>query len=272
MATDNIITLTTDFGERDGYVAAMKAVIISIAGPSTIVDISHDIAPQDVMEAAFVLQNAAAYFPDETTHIVVVDPGVGTDRRAVAIRSGKFNFVGPDNGIFSLVLDAGAARDIVELDNPAFWRTSTPSNTFHGRDIFAPVGAHLSMGRRVPEVGSPVEALTPMHWALPISDAEGIQGWVVHVDRYGNCITNISRKMISESRQDRELKCYVGNASVENIFPTYENVAHGEPVAIYNSIDHLEIAVNRGNAAQLLNLRKGSTVNLMFMTERNSKP
>ncbi|NND70671.1 MAG: SAM-dependent chlorinase/fluorinase [Rhodothermales bacterium] len=262
-----LITLTTDFGTSDGYVAAMKATILSIAGDVPIVDISHSIAPQDVMEAAFVLQSSAPYFPAGTVHIVVVDPGVGTSRKSVGVSADGQYYVGPDNGIFTLALN-GSRKTVVELDQTRFWRTHNPSNTFHGRDIFSAVAAHLANGIQLDEVGTPIEELKPMHWALPISDDEGIQGWVVHVDHYGNCITNISRKVLSESRRDRRVKCYVGNHIVEGIHSTYGGVATSEPVVLFNSVDFLEIAVNCGNASELMGLAKGSTISLLFQSER----
>ena len=262
-----LITLTTDFGTSDSYVAAMKATILSVAGDVPVVDISHSITPQDVMEAAFVLQGAAPYFPPGTVHIVVVDPGVGTIRRCVAVAADDQYFIGPDNGVFSLALN-GSQKSMVELDRREFWRTERPSSTFHGRDIFAPVAAHLANGIQLQEVGSTIDQLVPMHWALPIADNEGIQGWVVHVDHYGNCITNISKKLVSESRHDRGVKCYVGNHIVEGIHTTYGGVAPGEPVVLFNSVDFLEISVNCGNASELMGLGKGSTINLLFQSER----
>lgn len=267
--TDRIITLTTDFGDRDGYVASMKGVIHSIAGPVNIIDISHNISPQDLMEAGFVLRNSIPYFPDNTIHLVVVDPGVGTHRRAVAVKTSRHTFVAPDNGLLSLLIEEESPT-IVELDNQNFWRSQGTSATFHGRDIFAPAAAHLASGVTIDKLGSTVDSLTPMHWALPISDREGIQGWVVHVDRFGNCITNIPREMVAGSQANRSVKCYAGTAILKDIRFTYGNVAPGEPIALYNSSDQLEIAINQGNASQLLNLEKGSRVNLVFGAERSS--
>lgn len=265
-----IITLTTDFGSRDGYVAAMKGVIYSIARDATIVDISHDIAPQDLMEAAFVLRNAVPYFPEGSIHVIVVDPGVGTQRRAVAVRTSSMSFVAPDNGLLSLVLPEDSGEEMVELNNREVWRQSDTSATFHGRDIFAPAAAHLASGIEFRRLGSPIQNLTPMHWALPIADDSGIQGWIVHVDHFGNCITNVPRHLVHRTQGKRSVKCYAGNVILKEIRSTYGTVAAGEPIAIYNSNDQLEIAVNQGNAAGLLNLKKGSPVNLVFGSERSS--
>ena len=146
-----ILTLTTDFGTRDAYVAAMKGVILRRCPDVRLVDVTHEVAPQEVLEAAFVLREAAPYYPAGTVHLAVVDPGVGTARRAVALRHGGHLFVGPDNGLFALLLDGACPDELVALDRPAFWRTSEPSATFHGRDVFAPVAAHLAAGRPLAE-------------------------------------------------------------------------------------------------------------------------
>lgn len=260
-----LLTLTTDFGLRDAYVAAMKGAILAIHPEATLVDISHDITPHDVMEAAFVLSQAVPYFPPDAVHLVVVDPGVGTTRRPVALRHNDSYFVGPDNGLFSLLLHAEQPEELVVLDNPAFWRIADPSDTFHGRDIFAPVAAHLAAGRSLHEVGTPVDALKPLYWALPIDDNQGIRGWVVHVDHFGNCITNIPRTLFDKLYDGRSLKCYVGNAILNNVHATYESVEAEEPLLLFGSSNFMEIAVNAGNASHLLDIRKGTPVNVVFL-------
>lgn len=267
------ITLTTDFGTRDAYVAAMKGIMIARCPNVRFVDITHEISPQDVMEAAFVLREALPYFPDDTVHLVVVDPGVGTDRRPVALRHGGHRFVGPDNGLFPLALECETPDEAVVLDREDAWYGSTPSRTFHGRDIFAPVAARVAAGATLAEVGSPTERLKPLRWARPITDDEGIQGWVVHIDRFGNCITNIARDTLTryadpaashEAPALPPLKCFVGNTSLTEIQATYGHVAPGEPLLLFGSSDFLEVAVNSGNAAELLDIRKGDAVNIIF--------
>lgn len=263
-----LITLTTDFGTRDAYVAAMKGVILSILPEARLVDVTHAIAPQDVMEAAFVLRQAVPFFPKDTVHLVVVDPGVGTERRAVALRHAGHRYVGPDNGVFSLVLGEAAPEAVAVLDRPAYWRTQTPSATFHGRDLFAPVAAHLAAGRRLGEVGSPAERLAPMHWALPIADAQGLRGWIVHVDHFGNGITNIPRALFEGQRGGRALRCFAGNVILETVHPTYGAAEPGEPLLLFGSSGFLEVAVRDGNAADLLDIRKGMPVNVVFLDDR----
>ena len=296
-----MITLTTDFGTSDGYVAAMKGVMLSIHPDARLVDVTHEINPQDVMEAAFVLRTTTPFFPPGTVHLVVVDPGVGTDRRAVAVRSGDQWFVGPDNGVFPLVLDDKEPDEIRVLDEPSAWRSDAPSTTFHGRDIFAPVAAHLDAGRPPADIGALAEDLRPLRWAMPITDNHSVQGYVAHVDRFGNCITNIRRKTLvrtgmddvpalehteassdsppSESgRADPDaaepkisdlpaLKAYVGNAVIENLHRTYGAVADGDPLLLFGSSGFLEVAVNAGSAAELLNIRKGDSIKVVFQRE-----
>ncbi len=263
-----IVTLTSDFGLRDAYVAAMKGVLLGLAPSVRLVDVSHDITPQDVMEAAFVLRGTVPFFPAGTVHVVVVDPGVGTTRRPVALRWRDHFFVGPDNGLFALLLDREAPDEAVVLDRPAWWRAPEASATFHGRDIFAPVAAHLAAGRSLAEVGSPAGPLTPLHWALPVADEQGVQGWVVHVDRFGNCITNVPREGFDDWRAGRALKCYAGGAVMHALHRTYGEAEAGEPILLFNSSDFLEIAINGGNAAELLGIRKGDAVHVVFRDRR----
>lgn len=265
---NRIITLTSDFGLNDAYVAVMKGVILKIAPDVRLIDITHAVSPQDIMEAAFVLKNTIPYFPPETIHLAVIDPGVGTERKAVALRKGDQWFVGPDNGLFSLLLNGAPPDEAVELDNPAYWETETPSQTFHGRDIFAPVAAYLSQNKQLDVLGSPVDGLTRLQWALPIADKQGVRGWVVHVDRFGNCITNITRGLIDQQRNGKTVKCYVGTSILDRIDTTYAARPSGEPLMLFDSNELLEIAVNTGNASELLNIRKGSAVNLVFVDER----
>ena len=278
-----LVTLTTDFGLADGYVAAVKGAMLRVAPGVQFVDVSHAVEPQDVMGAAFVLAQALPHFPGGAVHLVVVDPGVGTERRAVAVeveRAGTgagapetYIFVGPDNGILSLLLAdphaGGSVRGAVVLDRPEAWGRPSPTATFHGRDVFGPVAARLAAGAALSEVGSAIGALAPLHWPLPIADAQGIDGMVLHVDRFGNCLTNISREATERLEAaeglggGRAVTSYAGSAVVRGIGRTYGSVAHGEPVALFGSGGHLEIAVNGGSAAELLAIRRGATVTLL---------
>lgn len=257
----SIITLTTDFGLQDHYVGAMKAVILGISPDSRLVDISHDVPPQDIMAGAWILRNSAMLFPPNTVHLVVVDPGVGTDRNPVAVRVKDQYFVGPDNGIFSLI-DEDFELEAVRISNSSLWRKEQ-SETFHGRDIFAPVAARLAAGVPFKDLGDPIPELVSYKWAIPISDRDGIQGWVVHIDRFGNLVTNISSSLIRESSITSNFKIYVGNAILHGIEKTFSSVADGEPVAYIGSSGNLEIAINKGNAREMLDVKKGAQVSII---------
>lgn len=268
-ATNGILTLTTDFGTRDGYVAAMKGVMLGINPDLKLVDVAHEVAAHDIMEGAFILRNVAASFPAGTVHLAVVDPGVGSNRKPIAMKYRNQLFVGPDNGLFSLVLSGHSADQVVELDQPRFWRQEKVSATFHGRDIFAPIAARLASGLSLSSAGSPTDSMQSLHWALPISDDQGIQGWIVHIDRFGNCITNIQREQFHSQRRDRDFKCYAGTSIIASNSTTYSDVDPGEATVLFNSQDHLEIAIHQGSAASLLGIRKGAPVNILFMDDKS---
>jgi hypothetical protein len=256
-----IITLTTDFGTQDHYVGAMKAVMLSIAPEARFVDISHEIPPQDIMAGAWVLKNSASLYPSGTVHLVVVDPGVGTERKPVALKMGDQLFVGPDNGIFSLIAEENE-YEAVELTNSSYWREQK-SNTFHGRDIFAPAAAHLAAGVPLQKLGESLKSVVSYRWAIPISDNDGIQGWILHIDRFGNLVSNIPASLIEEVIGESGLKIYVGNSILEKIVPTFGSVPDGEPAAYIGSAGNLEIAINKGNAQQLLSVEKGAQISIV---------
>lgn len=258
----HIITLTSDFGLQDHYVSAIKAVILGIVPDAHIVDISHEIPPQDIMAGAWVIRNAAFMFPPETVHLVVVDPGVGTDRKPIVLKIGDQYFVGPDNGIFSLLYDEFKYKAF-KLNKPEFWRAER-SRTFHGRDIFAPVAAHLSAGVPLKDMGTPIKDLVVYHWAVPIADKDGLQGWIVHIDRFGNLITNISEKLIEEVIGRRKVKIYVGNTMIDHMVNTFGDVEDGDPAAFIGSSGMLEIGINKGNASTMLGVYKGAQISLVL--------
>jgi S-adenosylmethionine hydrolase len=281
------VTLTTDFGVRDAYVAAMKGVMLSIEPTLRLIDVSHEVAPHDVMEAAFLLRQIVPHYPAGTVHLAVVDPDVGTDRRPIAARfrvgAGTHVFVGPDNGLLALLMDGLSRGDeaaatpsaaglasvsgveaAVALDRAQFWRTPRPSRTFHGRDIFGPAAAHIAAGRAVEDLGTPLHDLRHLLWAIPLHDDEGVRGYVVHIDRFGNCVTNIPGELITGDPRALNAKCYIGGAVLRGIHGTYADVPTGEPLMLVGSADYLEVGVNGGNAASLLTIRKGSPVDLVF--------
>ncbi len=261
----NVITLTTDFGLQDYYVSAMKAVILDIAPDVRMIDISHDIPSQDIMAGSWILKNSAMLFPEGTVHTVVVDPGVGTDRNAVAVNIEDQYFVGPDNGIFSL-LTQEHDYTAVRLNNEQYWRDEM-SKTFHGRDIFAPVAAHLSEGVPMEELGEPLDELVTYRWTVPIADKDGLEGMVIHIDKFGNLVTNISSTQIEDVIGDKSVKIYVGNTILDEIVTTFGAVAEGEPMAFIGSSGMLEVGINKGNAQEMLSVQKGAQISLILQKE-----
>lgn len=269
-----IVTLTTDFGTQDGYVAAMKGTMLSISPDLRFVDVTHDVPPQDVMEAAWVLRESAWTFPEGSVHLAVVDPGVGTARRPLAARfrpagtDREHLFVGPDNGLLSLLSDEAPIRAVV-LDRPEFWRSTRTSRTFHGRDVFAPVAAHLARGARLRDLGTLTEETTSLRWPLPRADEQGVEGSIVHVDRYGNCVTNIPRETVEAHRADRPVSVYAGSTIIRGLSETYAHAAAAEPLALFGSTGALEVSVNKGDAAELLSLSRGGAVRLIFESPKS---
>jgi hypothetical protein len=246
-----MITLLSDFGESDVYVGVMKGVIARIDRSIPIVDLTHQILPQDIAAARFSLMNAYPYFPPETVHIAVVDPGVGSSRRGVAIELAGGYLVGPDNGLFSGVLSQYPAIAAVELTNSNYWRTPQPSNTFHGRDIFAPVGAHLAGGVNLSELG---EAIAPSSLVqFPLAEYSltnaGMAGCIQYVDRFGNLITNIPAGLV----EGKNWSVMAGNIDIPSGY-SYSDRPLGSPLALIGSHGWVEIAVNGGNAKSQLNL------------------
>ncbi|MTI88553.1 MAG: SAM-dependent chlorinase/fluorinase [Balneolaceae bacterium] len=257
-----IITLTTDFGLQDYYVSAMKAVMLGLAPEARLIDVSHDIPPQDIMAGAWVIRNSALLFPEGTVHLVVVDPGVGTSRNPIALKIEDQFFVGPDNGIFSLFYDEFEV-EAYKLNKKEFWREH-PSNTFHGRDVFAPVAAHLGNGTPIGQLGDPVDDLVTYHWAVPLADKDGLQGWIVHIDRFGNLVTNIPDDLVKDTIDSGEVKIYVGNTMLAKFVNTFGEVEEGEPAAYIGSSGMLEIGINKGNASKMLSVDKGAQISIVL--------
>jgi S-adenosylmethionine hydrolase len=279
-----VITLTTDFGTADAYVGTMKGVILGIISDCSLVDITHQIAPQDVRQAAFVLLTMYRYFPARAVHLAVVDPGVGTERRAIALESSHGFFVGPDNGVLSYVLADAAHWRAVELANRRYWLTEV-SSTFHGRDVFAPVAAHLAAGvdpaELGPHVDDPVRLPPPM---LQVA-ANRVTGEIIHVDRFGNAITSIGRLLpdAGSLRLDQVLsddpaatlplaipwsadrsRVTVAGLTLDGLQQTYAAVRQHQPLALVGSAGWLEIAVREGHAAGMLGLGPGDAVTVTW--------
>lgn len=284
-----LITVLTDFGTADAYVAAVKGVIHSMNPGVAIVDISHQVAPQGVHEAAFLLGSSYPFFPKGTVHLAVVDPGVGTSRRALLLVSPWASFVGPDNGIFSYVvleaLEALGKKGSIHQDGPAFqpilvpvppglqayhltehrfWRHPV-SNTFHARDIFGPVAAHLSTGVPPEEMGTPVESLTYLRIPLPHQQGAELEGCILHVDHFGNLITNIRE----EDLQGRTGEFRLAGQTLPGLRDNYQ-AGEGQLVALVGSNGWVEIALPGGSAAKLLGAGVGDPVRVAAQASRTS--
>ena len=257
MTTGNrIITLITDFGTNDGYAGAMKGVILSINPNATIVDISHDIDPQNILQAAYILDKTYPYFPENTIHIAVVDPGVGTERKAIILKTRQAIFVAPDNGVLSYM--AKDKLEVVTITNPRFWLDRV-SNTFHGRDIFAPVGAHLAAGIPLAELGTRIT--DPILLDIPKA-SQTPQGWdaqITLIDHFGNLRTNLHTSQITG-----DVNFQILGKIIEGLSKSYGQHTTGDLVAIADSGGYLEIAVVNGSAEKKLGAKFGDLVEVVL--------
>lgn len=254
-----IVTLLTDFGTADYFVAAMKGVVLGRAPGARLVDVTHEVPPQDVAAAAFTLLAVYRDFPPGTVHVVVVDPGVGSARRALVASAGGQRFVGPDNGVFSHVLDREPGARVWRLDDPRHFRHPV-SATFHGRDVFAPVAAALAAGAEPESLGS--EVRDPVRLA-PIAvrrDPDGtVHAAVLHVDRFGNCVTTV-RPGDLPAGPAGAVRLSAGGREVRALRPHYAGAEPGEPFAIWGSAGFLELSTDGASAAELLGVRRGDPV------------
>jgi S-adenosylmethionine hydrolase len=261
-----IVTLLTDFGTRDDYVASMKGVILTVNPDARIVDLTHDVTPQDVMEAALTLGNCYRHFPVGTVHCVVVDPGVGTSRREIVVVTDDYAFVGPDNGVFSRVYAMENRIDVREIANPAFKKREI-SDTFHGRDIFAPAASHLARGEDPEEIGPLVDSFAELHPPEPDVWACSIKGEVIHIDGFGNIVTNIHRDLFERVVGSRSFVVEVNGRRVNTLTRTYEEGEVGKFLALFGSTEMLEISVRGGSAERRVGAGKGDTVTVTIVEE-----
>lgn len=257
-----IITLTTDFGLSDPFVGAMKGGILGIAPNATLIDLCHDVPPQNILVGALMLEAACPYFPTGTIHVAVVDPGVGSERAPIAIETEQGRFVGPDNGLFTAILERDPMRRAVRLTNPVYHRHPV-SATFHGRDLFAPVAAHLAAGAPFEDLGEPIRELVSLPLPRPVPRDGGLELHILHVDRFGNLVTDLRPDDLARFAGNRPVLLRVGETEIAGIRRTYADVERGEPVAYFGSAGRLEIAVREGSAAEWLGLRPGEAVWLM---------
>ena len=253
-----IVTLLTDFGTSDHYVGVMKGVLLGVDERIRVVDLSHEVPAGGVDTGAFLLLAAYRHFPPGTVHVGVVDPGVGTARRAVVVEAAGQLFVGPDNGLFSYLLDREAGAGVREVIADRFVRRPA-STTFHGRDLFAPLGAALATGVRWEEVGPLLTDPVRLPALRPTVAADGgLLGRILHVDRFGNCITSIGREDVVAPNDGVRLR--VAGREIAEVRSHYAGAAPGRPFLVWGSSDFLEVSVNDGSAAALLRVSAGTAV------------
>ena len=274
-----LITLTTDFGTQDWFVGTMKGVILGIAPRAAIVDITHEIPAGDIRVGAFALAASCRFFPKGTVHVAVVDPGVGGARKAIAVQTAEYFFVGPDNGLLSAALAREQIKSVRRLENTNFFLQPV-SHTFHGRDIFAPIAAHLCLGTPISKLGPAQKDFIRLAWPQPRVRPNRIEGQVVFLDRFGNAITNIENTSLnlktetvpgrrpalrstSAFRSNAGSEVFVGHKRLCRVKAFYQSVPLGQAVAVPGSSGFLEIAVNGGSAAKRFGLRIGDRVNVM---------
>jgi len=260
-----IITLTTDFGYKDEYVGLMKGVILGINPNVTIIDLCHKIEAQNVIEAAYLIRSAYSYFPKNTMHVIIVDPGVGSQRKIIFSKTNKHYFLAPDNGILDLIFEDHMPDYIYSVTNTDYFLHPI-SNTFHGRDIFAPVSSHILNGLNPDNIGENISFEDMVHLKIqrPVMDKNGIlQGSIISIDTFGNLTTNIDRKIFKKASFDeKNIQIIIGNEIIKGISNSYNTVLKGKILAIFGSREYLEIAANRGNAQKKLAVKNGHKIKL----------
>jgi len=259
---DRIITLLTDFGTKDHYVATMKGIILGINPRCTLVDITHHIAPQGIEEGAFILAHAYAFFPKGTIHLSVVDPGVGGPRRPILFVTGSYFFVGPDNGLFTIALQREKVKKAVVLTKAKYF-LSDVSDTFHGRDLFAPVAGHLSLGVSPMNFGEKVESWTELSCRKPRMLEGKLVGEIIYVDAFGNLISNIDKTQLSEFAKGRHFIVRIGKKCIGGLKIGYWEGKKNEPIALVGSGGFLEISVREGSAQKKLRVSKRNRIEII---------
>lgn len=254
-----IVTLTTDFGLTDPYLGQVKGVILGLCPQAVLTDLTHLIEPRHILQGALVVAESAPYFPAGTIHLAVVDPGVGTERRAMVVQAEGQLFVAPDNGLLTPVIKRNRKARIRLVTNKDYLRP-TISPTFHGRDIFAPAAGHLAAGLAPSKLGPKIDDPVLLEWPEPVLSHGRIKGQVLSVDRFGNLITNISTEMICQSHGSKPPRIELGGQSLIGLHLTYAEEDPGQPLALIGGLDLLEIAVNQGRADEFFGLRQGAEV------------
>jgi S-adenosylmethionine hydrolase len=268
-----IITLLTDFGLQDEYVGVMKGVILSINPMVHVVDILHNIARHDVKQAALAVNASFRYFPEGSIHVVVVDPGVGGKRKVICLQREDHFFVAPDNGVLTMVIKDGKVERICAITNQKYFLKPV-SDTFHGRDIFAPAAAHLSKGLDMLRLGKEIALSKIATLDIPaptVTATDGLVGAVISIDHFGNLITNISQATLERFKDDaksKEVMIRLGRFKIQGVSKSYDNVKTGSPVAVFGSRNLLEISLNQGDARTYFKARIGQTVRLELLSRK----
>ncbi len=255
----SVITLTTDFGTRDWFVGTMKGVIAGLAPGAQVFDITHDIPAGDIRAGAFALSAAAPFFPEGTVHVAVVDPGVGSKRKAIAVRSKNATFIGPDNGVLSWALREAGIDEIRFVENET-WFVHPVSNTFHGRDVFAPVAARFAAGARFEEAGDQASDMVKLRWPDVQREDRALRGEVIYVDRFGNAITNVATEDLPA---ENDVVVRSGDISMR-LIPCYADGAENEPIAVSGSSGFLELAINGSRFALTSGVTVGTAIEVSW--------
>jgi S-adenosylmethionine hydrolase len=256
-----VIALLTDFGLADHYVGTMKGVLLGICPDATLVDITHEIPAHGVLDGALQLAAAFKYFPAGAIFLAVVDPGVGSVRRAIAAEAGDYRFVAPDNGLLTIVFREARPRRVVELTERRYARP-TVSRTFEGRDRFAPAAAWLAKGVDLAALGRPVTDYHALDVPIPHEEEGRVRGVILRADRFGNLITNIDRATLERFARGSALEIRAGDLTIARLVATYAEIRPGEVAALFGSTDHLELAANGASAASVLGLPRGASVDI----------
>ncbi|MBM4067147.1 MAG: SAM-dependent chlorinase/fluorinase [Planctomycetes bacterium] len=280
-----VITLLTDFGTQDAYVGIMKGVIAGINPSATVIDICHSTPPQDTFSGAYLLSTSYKYFPEKTIHVAVVDPGVGSRRDIVCVETKDYFFLVPDNGILSFIVQEERPESIIRVTNSKYFLPSL-SYTFHGRDVFAPVAAHLSLGIKTQQLGIRINQLEQLDVPKPVLKIAGrVEGQIIYIDRFGNLITNVTKEYlvkgvggqkpeVGSKKQDAfkktskekilsqlcTMETTIGKKKILGLSKTYTDVQTGEPLALIGSAGFLEVSINQGNAQRYFKVDKGSKI------------
>ena len=258
-----IITLLTDFGIKDPYVASMKGVILNINPRCTLIDITHNVNPHDIQEGAFLLAKTYSYFPKGTIHLSVVDPGVGGARKPILLETENYFFVGPDNGLFTLVAEKEKVKQTVVLTEKKYF-LSKVSITFHGRDVFAPVAAYLSLGTKPNVFGYEINSLKKLPFGKPAIKGGKLLGEILHIDAFGNLVTNIDVETLLRFTKNRSFVIRTKGEIIQGLKKGYWEGKKGEPIALLESNGFLEIAMNKKNAQKALEGKKGDPITIII--------